>query len=600
MNMPDNITHRFRGIWETIEPLQKEYGQISSIQSVEDVFNRISSNQTTIMVCGEFKKGKSSFINALLNENLCPTDEHIATSTVSLIRYGNERKIMRTYDTQDGIKTEEIKFDALVQYAKGSNLSIGNTLLLEIEIPNDRLKNGLTLIDTPGVGGLNPQHRFLTLSALSKADALFYVVAVGEPTTTIELEFFKNEILPHSKHNKVILNKVDQIDEDEIANAILDCKKKFKQECGVKDIDVLPVSAYLWQESNISEDEDDRELSFCEGIEQALNDICIEYRDSLHPLLKNVMSQSINGLRNIINQQISQIEDPNPEKIKNLSNQRKVLEEMISDLKQDKSEIKRKIESTLKDVQTEVLNDIVKGNILLSTDALNSILKDDRALSDDGEKWVLNEIDKATKKLISKVDVKIEHGFATVIKLLGSSISKNNQVKQTSQFKYSYSKPNSTIIYSNGISDDIMTCIKHSLPAYGIGSLVSLVAGPWVGVVVGAAFLYKSLQGGNKNIKLAEIRQHLSPRISMMSTDLQTYVNKRFDDFRIGIINHFEKKAKDFSAQLDKIMKDTQKCRMDSASINEYKKELETKVKVLENANGQLQVLLTNPFAKKQ
>ena len=134
MNMPDNITHRFRGIWETIEPLQKEYGQISSIQSVEDVFNRISSNQTTIMVCGEFKKGKSSFINALLNENLCPTDEHIATSTVSLIRYGNERKIMRTYDTQDGIKTEEIKFDALVQYAKGSNLSIGNTLLLEIEL----------------------------------------------------------------------------------------------------------------------------------------------------------------------------------------------------------------------------------------------------------------------------------------------------------------------------------------------------------------------------------------------------------------------------------------------------------------------------------
>ena len=597
MNMPDNITHRFRGIWGTIEPLLKEYGQISSIQSVEDVFDRISSNQTTIMVCGEFKKGKSSFINAILNENLCPTDEHIATSTVSLIRYGAERKITRTYDTQDGIKTEEIKFDALVQYAKGSNLSIGNTLLLEIEIPCDRLKNGLTLIDTPGVGGLNPQHRFLTLSALSKADALFYVVAVGEPTTTIELEFFKNEILPHSKHNKVILNKVDQIDVDEIANAIFDCKKKFKQECGVEDIDVLPVSAYLWQESNISADDDDRELSFCEGVEQALDNICVEYRNSLQPLLKDVMSQSISELRNIINQQISQIEDPNPEKIKDLSNQRKVLEEMISDLKQDKSEIKRKIESTLKDVQTEVLNDIVKGNILLSTDTLNSILKDDRALSDDGEKWVLNEIDKATKKLISKVDVKIEQGFSIVIKLLESGISKNNQVKQIAQFKYSYSKPNPTVLYS--ISDDIMTCVKYSLPAYGIGSLVSLVAGPWVGVVVGAAFLYKSLQGGNKNKKLAEIRQYLSPRISMMSTDLQTYVNKRFDDFRIVIINHFEQKVKDFSAQLDKIMKDTQKCRMDSASINEYKKELETKVKVLENANGQLQVLLTNPFSKK-
>ena len=60
-----------------------------AIYTINELFSKLSSNQTTIMVCGEFKRGKSTFINALLDMPLCPTDEHIATSTVSIIKYMN-------------------------------------------------------------------------------------------------------------------------------------------------------------------------------------------------------------------------------------------------------------------------------------------------------------------------------------------------------------------------------------------------------------------------------------------------------------------------------------------------------------------------------
>ena len=62
------------------------------------------------MVCGEFKRGKSTFINALLDMSLCPTDEHIATSTVSIIKYGEKQKVTRFYDTEDGVKEEIIEY----------------------------------------------------------------------------------------------------------------------------------------------------------------------------------------------------------------------------------------------------------------------------------------------------------------------------------------------------------------------------------------------------------------------------------------------------------------------------------------------------------
>ena len=588
--MQNNTIQRFSSIYELTKPLLEEYQQNTCIESIEEVFDRISANQTTIMVCGEFKKGKSSFINALLKEEICPTDEHIATSTVSIIRYGETRKVVRTYEDEEGIKNQTIDFNSLIQYAKGTNLSIGNTLLLEIEIPSERLKGGLTLIDTPGVGGLNPQHRFLTLSALPKADALFYIVAVGEPVTALELEFFKNDIIPNAKHYKVILNKIDTIDVDEVEYSIADCKKKFKKECCCDNIDVIPVSAELWKEYNRTEDENDKDFSMCEGVEKALDNIRNEYRKALHYLLKDVMLHSLNELRNNISLQESQVTDPNPDKIKKLNSQRNDLQLLISDLKQGKSDVKRKIDSILKEVQTEVQNDIAKGNILLSSDKLNCIMNDSRASSDDGEKWVLNEVNKAFKELVSSIDEKIEQGFIKVRKLLKSNISIEHSEMDCELTSNYSARERST-------SDVFMSVTKNMLPAVGVGSLVGWVAAP-LGVIAGAAFLYKALKEETKTRKIVEVRQYISPRISTMCTDLQSYVMKRFDDFRVAIIYHFETKAKEMSSQLEKIHADYQKCQVDSLSINNYKKELEARVKKVENSIGQLQLLLTSPFSK--
>ena len=275
--MNSNIIDRFNGIYTTVGTILKEYNQQALIDNIKDLLLKVEANQTSIVVCGEFKRGKSTFINALLNQNLCPTDEHIATSSVSVIKYGEKENVHRIYETAEGIKDELINYDYIFKYAKGSDLEIDKTLMLVIETPNERLKQGLTIIDTPGVGGLNPRHRYLTLNAMPKADAVFYMVSVGEPVTETELTFFKENVLPNAKHYKVILNKADELNDEQLQSEIDDCKRKFITGCQLEKIDVVPVSALLWEEYNVSGDEDDKDFSYCEKVEEALVDICNEY-----------------------------------------------------------------------------------------------------------------------------------------------------------------------------------------------------------------------------------------------------------------------------------------------------------------------------------
>ena len=266
INIQD-MTARFKSIFNNVCKILNEYHKKMAIDTINELFSKLSSNQTTIMVCGEFKRGKSTFINALLDMSLCPTDEHIATSTVSIIKYGEKQKVTRFYDTEDGVKEEIIEYEKINQFAKGSNLEIDNTIMLVIEVPCNRLKDGLTIIDTPGVGGLNPRHRFLTLSAIPKTDTIFYMVSVGEPITTIELDFLKKDILPKSKAYKNVMAYLNALTcSNEIKEALITWYDHHaKGRVSVQDVENNIKAIYLECNNNTRDILTAIQMSDCRG-----------------------------------------------------------------------------------------------------------------------------------------------------------------------------------------------------------------------------------------------------------------------------------------------------------------------------------------------
>lgn len=67
------------------------------IAEIKKTLDEIVQRPTTILVCGEFKRGKSTFVNALIGRKVCPTDTDICTSTVTCIKYGEKTKATRLY-----------------------------------------------------------------------------------------------------------------------------------------------------------------------------------------------------------------------------------------------------------------------------------------------------------------------------------------------------------------------------------------------------------------------------------------------------------------------------------------------------------------------
>jgi hypothetical protein len=159
---------------------------------------RLADGPLWTAVCGEYKRGKSTLLSALLEEpGLFPADSLPATNAVTTVRWGTQEKVTVSVRLPDGtVEQAAITRDQIADYVtEGGNP--GNereVLAVEIEIPNPKLRSGLAFADLPGVGGVIAQHQAVTLSFLPTADALLFVTDVEAPLLASELGFLRRAI----------------------------------------------------------------------------------------------------------------------------------------------------------------------------------------------------------------------------------------------------------------------------------------------------------------------------------------------------------------------------------------------------------------------
>jgi hypothetical protein len=157
-----------------------------------------------VFVVGEYKQGKSSLVNALLNAPICPVDDDIATSVPTAARYAEEAsaavlirppakdKAAADDEPPEPIR-EQIPLDQVVGYVTEASNPANERRVdaVEVGIPRKLLAGGLVMVDTPGVGGLGSPHTAITLGALPMADALVLVSDASQELTAPELEFLQ-------------------------------------------------------------------------------------------------------------------------------------------------------------------------------------------------------------------------------------------------------------------------------------------------------------------------------------------------------------------------------------------------------------------------
>jgi GTPase SAR1 family protein len=205
-----------------------------------------------VVVCGEFKRGKSSLLNALLEEpDLFPVDSFYATGLITTAGFGAEENISVTVTAPDGYPRQlEIKRDEIAAYATESANpdNAKQVQLLTIHTPNPRLAQGLSVVDTPGVGGVYERHSALTLGFLQNASALIFVTDVTQPLLESELDFLRRaaetaRVTGDADGLIFVLTKVDAVPDFE--RILANTKAKLADVTGrrAETIEVVPVSA---------------------------------------------------------------------------------------------------------------------------------------------------------------------------------------------------------------------------------------------------------------------------------------------------------------------------------------------------------------------
>jgi len=188
---------------------------------LSELQTRLSKGRLHFAVLGQFNRGKSTFINALLRIKALPTSVLPLTSVPTLIEYGAETACrIRFLDGREEVSATAASGEmetVLRKYvAEASNpKNILGVRDAALTCASDLLANGTVLIDTPGFGSTHLHNTQTTLDLLVECDAALFLLSADPPMTQTEMEFLR-QVKERIPKLYFILNKVDLLSAPEL------------------------------------------------------------------------------------------------------------------------------------------------------------------------------------------------------------------------------------------------------------------------------------------------------------------------------------------------------------------------------------------------
>jgi GTP-binding protein EngB required for normal cell division len=223
--------------------------------------NRFEEGRFHLAILGQFKRGKSTLMNALLGHALLPTSVVPVTAIPTFVQYGPDLRICVRYangkppDEFAGKPLEEA-VKILENFVTEEHNPKNRLGVVQVDIlhPAPILQHGVVLIDTPGVGSTFTHNTRATLNFLSQCDAALFVVSADPPLTEVEAEFLQ---AVKSKVARLffIFNKIDYLSDPEREAALGFFRKVLAENMeGSDDYPVFCVSTRRGLDAKLRED----------------------------------------------------------------------------------------------------------------------------------------------------------------------------------------------------------------------------------------------------------------------------------------------------------------------------------------------------------
>ncbi|GAB6907316.1 hypothetical protein DESC_90008 [Desulfosarcina cetonica] len=506
------------------------------VSQIEKSETELTTGEKVVFVCGEFKRGKSSLINALLErDDVCPVDADIATAVVSIIRYGAAPKATRYFGEISSSNFEEIQFENVATYAKGKSGTTTDTWLIEIQVPCEFLKDGIVLVDTPGVGGLDPRHGFLTSHFMPRADVIVFVADAGIPLSDSELAFLKEKVANANTQVIIALNKSDQLRDPEAQ--LTDIRSKINDVLGNNclPVGIVPVSSRLKSEY-LSDgcEEDLHESGFPEFVHILLKMVQRHESNRFDFAIHNAV-ETLNDIRLPLALQVKKLNDIAASDISELKSRFAEQKERIQTLIDPSSEWQRELTNRLTDLHGKVLHTLQVTSIEIGAqkrlhDTISEVGCDP------------NRVLKAVEDEILMFALNTERQILEEVNIIFQSIQKDYEIDMAidkSHLKsFQFDDECNLVVKSPSLNDRIYTHLRNSyygsVSGIGVaGGIIWLTQAWWAAVPAGLFMFYQSIMGGSKELKrqtFQSVFNLVSPEVQKALLALRTHVTSQLKE----------------------------------------------------------------------
>ncbi len=217
---------------------------------LEELRARLVDERLQIAVLGQFKRGKSTFLNALLGQPVLPTGVVPITAIPTFLRWASDYSIEVGYS--DGRMPERLPSAEPARISaelfrlvteEGNPKNRERVARVEVFLPSPILEDGIVLIDTPGIGSTLRHNTDAALEVLPQCDAAFFVLSADPPVTAAELDYLA-AVRPHVARLFFIFNKIDYLAESDRAAAVDFLRRSLREQVPAEaEVPIFSLSA---------------------------------------------------------------------------------------------------------------------------------------------------------------------------------------------------------------------------------------------------------------------------------------------------------------------------------------------------------------------
>ncbi len=288
----DPLNELLAGIESAIgAPTTLQKRQLAVIGELRDRFQR---ERLHLAALGQFKRGKSTLLNALMGADILPAAVTPLTAIPTVLAAGRQPIIRERFLSGEEKETvlpdvaalaRELSLRVTEEANPNNRLGLER---IEAQLPASILDHGILLIDTPGIGSTFRHNTKMTEDFLPACDAALFVVSPDPPITEVEIAFLVR-VQAAVARVVIVLNKVDVIEPDELDKALAFLRRTLAERGGLKsDVPIFCVSARKALRARLAGDVATFASTGCPELERYLLDVLAREKQGI---LRNAVAK---------------------------------------------------------------------------------------------------------------------------------------------------------------------------------------------------------------------------------------------------------------------------------------------------------------------